>query len=113
MAVMILRKEGDEYGAHRDEFPYAFNVCLKAPPEGAGGNLTYAPRRSTRRALSESGREAPLRPGDAYCMHAGNSIHAVSALTREGCERIMLSYAFANAATAGAPSQSGLALFGG
>ena len=109
--VNLLEAKGDEHGAHLDEFPFAFNILLVAPPAGAGGQLEFV--RSAR--MIDRHRLETVRPqlaaGDAYIMRADRAVHWVTPLEAP-TQRMILSMAYADLRTAARPQCSRELLYG-
>jgi len=95
----FLEARGDTHGAHRDDYPIAFVLIVRAP--NIGGEVLYSPTNS-----DELSGVLSLAAGDAYAMRADRILHAVAPVSDGTRAALVFAYNFAGNEVQITPSAS-------
>lgn len=108
----VLRALGNTHGWHLDDPPLALVIFLESPPPDKGGMVEFIsdwPRLCVEIGVDPQKLVEPTvdmcrtvglvhsrhhSAGDAYVLHAGESLHRVMPLTAAGARRAILNFAF-------------------
>jgi hypothetical protein len=106
IVITSLQQPGDTHGWHWDDYSIALIWVLQAPPVECGGLVQCIPHTRWNRESPEILKHLVSSPihtyyfgsGEAYLMQTRQTLHRVHPLVKEGCERIIMNFAFATQA---------------